>query len=306
MKDVQHQEAQAKRLDYHFSLKWGFLVFFFFLTFSPYAQSPLPANPFHETEEINYDLYFKWGLLMPKAGNVSAIVSKSTYENEPAWRYRLLINSTGLVDKAFRVRDTIDSYFSTDYLPKMLFSAKHSNEGGYYQIDRLTFQTVDGQQAAHSFRRSTNKIKLDSLMLAEYELYDILGALTYLRSIDWTNMGFGEERKINVVMGRDMINVSYRYEGQQIIERGDAIYKTRLFVLDIYDESFSQSKDAAEIWIGDDANHVPIKIRAKLTIGAVEAYYNASKNLKYPLNCRIVLPNKRYSVVDGELILSDK
>lgn len=44
-------------------------------------------------------------------------------------------------------------------------------------------------------------------------------------------------------------------------------YRTRHFYIDIYDDAFTQSKEAAEIWIGDDENHIPIKIRAKLKIG---------------------------------------
>ena len=33
-------------------------------------------------------------------------------------------------------------------------------------------------------------------------------------------------------------------------------------------------------WIGDDENHIPVKIRAKLKIGAAEVYYKDSYNLR--------------------------
>ncbi len=253
------------------------------------AQCTLPAGLFTEKEEVNYEVYFKWGILMPKAGMAKAVMSQTTYDGNPAWRYRLLANSAGMVDKFFSVHDTIDTYFSF-HKPAILFSEKRTNEGGYYQLDRLTFLTKDDKPAVHSFRRSLSAVKLDSVMVGERCILDLLGSLTFIRTIDWSKMDLGHEVFSHVAMGRDMINVSYRYKGQQVIERGGAKFKTRLFVLDVYDESFTQSKESVEVWIGDDANHIPVKIRAKLKIGAAEAYYHSSSNLKHPLSCRIVMP----------------
>lgn len=304
MKDDNHllEVHQDAAQECRFKLKW-LLLFICLINFSQRVQSQctFASSVFHEKEEINYDVYFKWGILMPKAGVAKAQMFKATYEDQPAWMYQLLVNSVGVVDKAFRVRDTIDTYFSYEN-PRILFSSKRTNEGGYYQIDRLTFSGEDKDPPyVHSFRRSKNSIKLDSVMYGERCIHDMLGALTFIRTIDWSNMQTGDEIYTQVAMGRDMINVSYRYVGQRIIERGNAKYKTRLFVLDIFDESFSQTKEAAEIWIGDDDNHVPIKIRAKLKIGAGEAYYNSSLNLKHPLKCRIEVP-KRYATQEEELL----
>ena len=44
--------------------------------------------------------------------------------------------------------------------------------------------------------------------------------------------------------------------------------------------------------MGVDENHIPVKIRAKLKIGAAEVYYKDSYNLRAPLTCRIVVQKK--------------
>lgn len=81
-----------------------------------------------------------------------------------------------------------------------------------------------------------------------------------------------------MAIGRERINISFRYTGQQIVERSETLkYRTRHFYIDIYDDAFTQSKEAAEIWIGDDENHIPIKIRAKLKIGAVKSIISPPK-----------------------------
>lgn len=228
---------------------------------------------------------------MPKAGVAKAKMHKTNHEEQPAWKYQLLVNTVGMIDKVFKVRDTIDTYFTCEK-PTLFFSSKRTNEGGYYQLDELTFSTEKENPHVHSFRRSRNSIKIDSIMHGERCIHDLLGALVFIRTIDWEKIEAGDEVHTQVAMGRDMINVSYRYAGQRIIERGNVKYKTRLFVLDIFDDSFTQNKEAVEIWIGDDENHVPIKIRAKLKVGAGEAYYHSSKHLRYPLSCRVVVPKK--------------
>ena len=114
--------------------------------------------------------------------------------------------------------------------------------------------------------------------MAKGRVFDMLGATMYLRSLDWRTMSYGAEFPFMIAIGRELVNARFRY--------------TRHFYIDIYDEAFSQAKEAAEVWIGDDENHIPVKIRAKLKIGAAEVYYKDSYNLRAPLTCRIVVQKK--------------
>lgn len=67
----------------------------------------------------------------------------------------------------------------------------------------------------------------------------------YLRSLDWDKMKSGESFPFQVAIGRERINISFRYTGQQIVERSETLkYRTRHFYIDIYDDAFTQSKEA--------------------------------------------------------------
>jgi hypothetical protein len=112
----------------------------------------------------------------------------------------------------------------------------------------------------------------------------------YARSFNWHEMDQSRQYHLQVAMGNSVIPISCRYEGQQIVEKENVKYSTRYFIVDIFDKAFTQSKEALEIWIGDDENHIPVKVRAKLKLGAMEAYYKSSSGLRYPLNSRIVVP----------------
>ncbi|MDF9830500.1 DUF3108 domain-containing protein [Parabacteroides sp. PF5-6] len=256
------------------------------------AQCLQDSDIFHDGEKVEFDLYFKWGLLMTKGGGATMTVTSSEYENQPVWKSELLLYSSGMIDKFFSIRDTIVNY-TTQEKPRLLFSTKRSDEGGYYQIDNLTYSYKDAETHVHAFRRNKNRIKADTVLVGGNCVLDILGSLMYARSFDWHEMEQSKHYHLQVAMGKSVIPISYHYEGQQIVERENVKYATRYFIVDIYDDAFTQSKEALEIWIGDDDNHLPIKVRAKLKLGAMEAYYKDASGLRYPLNSRIVVPRKK-------------
>ena len=256
------------------------------------AQKIAVRDRFSPGEEVEYELYFKWGLLMPRAGVASLSIQETEFEKQPAFHYRLLFRTTGVIEKVYSMRDTIDCHFSPEML--LLQSEKRVNDDDYYLVDRLRFSYQEEKVQAHSLRYTRTRTKIDTLLVSEAPyMFDMLGAALYLRSLDWEKMESGDQFPFQVAIGRDAVNISFRYTGQKIVEREDYLkYRTRHFYIDIYDEAFTQSKAAAEIWVGDDENHIPIKIRAKLKIGAAEVYYKNSQGLRYPFTSRVEMKRK--------------
>lgn len=269
----------------------GLFVWLLLLPGMVVAQSITAKERFNAGEEVQYELYFKWGILMPRAGQAVLSIDDVRYKGEPAYHYRLLFRTSGMFEKIFTMRDTIDCYFSPAML--LLQSEKRVDENDYYLIDDLNFSYKDGKTTAHSHRYTPSRTKIDTVIVSEQYMFDMLGATMYLRSLDWGKMKQGDEFPFHVAIGRERINISFRYTGQQIVERNETLkYRTRHFFIDIYDDAFTQSKAAAEIWVGDDENHIPVKIRAKLKIGAAEVYYKSSRGLRYPLTSRVEIPKR--------------
>ncbi|MDD2435976.1 MAG: DUF3108 domain-containing protein [Massilibacteroides sp.] len=255
------------------------------------AQCRFENKPFVTGENVDYVIYFKWGILMPKAGQASIDFYETNEDNMPGYSYRLLFRTTGLFESIYKMRDTLASFH--DINMRLLRGIKNSNEGGYYSIDQLTFSYLNDNVSAHSLRYTPTHVKIDTTLTSEGCVFDLMSSVLYLRSLNFTGMTIGDRFSFQVMIGRDVVNVSFHYKGQAILERNNVKYKTRYFSMDIYDEVFEQNESAAEIWIGDDENRIPIKIRAKLKLGAGEAYYSTSSGLKYPLNCRIVISKNR-------------
>ncbi|MDR1336887.1 MAG: DUF3108 domain-containing protein [Tannerella sp.] len=235
-------------------------------------------------EEVTYDVYFKWGILMSRAGEGRLTFNPSAYGGKKASKYQLTFRTSKFFDSIYRMRDTIECYYSPDCA--LLYSSKRTSEGGYYLIDELTFSYRE-QAHVHSLRYTPERVKIDTVLsVASGYAFDMLGAVFFLRTLDWKYLKAGDAFPSTVVTGKDLIRVSYRYTGDEVVERDGIRYQTHHFFIDIYDSAFSQSKSAAEVWVGNDGNHLPVKVRSKLKIGYAEIHYRTSGQLKAPLNCR--------------------
>ena len=82
---------------------------------------------FQANEAVDYELYYKWGLVFSKAGNATFKMKDTYFEGAPAWHYSLLFRSAGIVEKLYQIRDKMDGYYSK--APRLLYSSKHSEEG---------------------------------------------------------------------------------------------------------------------------------------------------------------------------------
>jgi hypothetical protein len=236
-------------------------------------------------EVIDYDIYFKWGIIMPRAGEATFSFEKNYTVKDATSKYNLTFKSVKFFDNFFKMRDTLDSYFNDEY--KLIYSRKAADEGGYYLVDEIRLNHNPGSTTVKSCRYDLNRVKIDTVMMATGNVTDMLGAVFAVRGIDRKSLKSGDRFPMVVAIGRDMVKIQLVYHNQAIIERDNMKYNTRYFKIDIFDDAFESTTTSAEVWVGDDDNFIPVKVRSKLKIGYVEVYYKRSKELAHPLSCGI-------------------
>ncbi|MDR1116201.1 MAG: DUF3108 domain-containing protein [Tannerella sp.] len=236
-------------------------------------------------EKATYDIYFKWGLIMSRAGDATFSYDKASAVNKASSQYRMLFKSTKFFDSFYKIRDTLSAYYNDSH--ELVYSQKNTDEGGYYSIDKLTFTYGKENTRIHSLRYTPSRVRIDTVLTVEGDVADLLGVVYYLRGLNRTKLQSGDTYPLTVAIGRDLVKIQFTYRNQAIIERDKVKYNTRYFIIDIYDEAFESTKTSAEVWIGDDDNFLPVKVRGKLKIGYAEIYYRESSGLSHPLKCRI-------------------
>jgi hypothetical protein len=240
-------------------------------------------------ENVIYDTYFKWGIVMSHAGEAIFTFDPNRTIDGATKRYHLLYKSTKFYDIFFKMRDTLITYYNDNN--ELVYSAKNTDEGGYYSIDLLKFKAEGNKKTIHSVRHVPPKTKIDTILTTTDEVADMLGVLFYIRGINRSTLRSGDVFPLTVAIGRDLVKIQFIYQNQTIVERGNVKYNTLYFKIDIFDDAFESMKTAAEVWIGNDDNFLPVKVRSKLKIGYVEIYYKSSTGLPHPLVSRVEVNN---------------
>jgi len=255
----------------------------FLLISSIYAVEP----PFKDGEVLKYDVNFKWGLVMLKAGTANYAIKNGFYENNPTYKANLDFKTTPFFDGIFKIRDTLMSHVNTNLEP--LYHIRKINEGKTHYWEEIFIKTYSANYTkARIKRQNAGIVKLDTTMVADNAGYDLLSIFMLARTLDYSQLTPEQTFRVSSFIGKDKVNITVHYKGQSVVEKDDNVkYKALLLVIDIGNEAFKESKNAMEIWVGDDKNHVPLKIVAKLKIGAAEANLTSCQNLKYPFTSKI-------------------
>ncbi|MDR1631921.1 MAG: DUF3108 domain-containing protein [Dysgonamonadaceae bacterium] len=262
------------------------LLALFLCISSVYAEDA----PFKEGEILKYNIRFKWGLVMMKAGTANYAIRESSYENNNTYKTTLDFRTSSFFDGIFKIRDSLFSHVNTDLEP--LYHLRKINEGKTHFREEVFIIAHDTNYTKVRVRRqNAETTKFDTTLVSDNAGYDILSIFAFARALDYSKLTQNQTFRISSFVGTNRVNIAVHFKGQAILEKSESVkYKTYRLMVDIGDAAFNETKNAMEIWVSDDKNHIPLKIRAKLKIGAAEADLTAWQNLKYPLTAEIKIP----------------
>ena len=262
-----------------------FLLFGLHGTAQKTGKQSFSMNP---GENYIYEVSFKWGLLL-RAGEASFAYKPDQSVAGATSHYHMTFKSAKFFDSFFKMRDTLSTYYNDNNT--LVYSIKNSDEGNYYTIDILNFKKEGDNTTVHSQRYVPPVKKIDTILTAQGDVADLLGVIFYIRGINRSLLKSGDVFPLTVAIGKDLVKIQFIYQNPTPITQGNVKYNTHYFKIDIFDDAFESTKTAAEVWVGDDDNFLPIKVRSKLKIGYVEIYYKSSSGLAHPFNSRIEKKN---------------
>jgi hypothetical protein len=143
-------------------------------------------------------------------------------------------------------------------------------------------------------RKKNNVLRFDTTLRVNNLGFDILNVFLFVRTLDYSKIKQVDSVPLSVFLGVRKANIIIRYAGQTVIEKSSKLkYKALKLNVDIADEVFNGSKNAMEVWISDDENRIPLKLKAKLNIGAAEADLASYRGLKHPFASQVNVPERK-------------
>ena len=242
----------------------------FFCLQTANAQCKITNTAFASGESVQYDLYFNFGIIKARAGSGSLTVTDANYRGINSLKTVMMLNSSGLARSIYTVNDTLTSYVDKDLRP-LLFT-KEAFEGSDYSVERQSYTYNDGDISIRSLRNYNGKEEFDEVFTTDKCTYDYLSVLSLIRNLDFTDMKLGDSKYIQFISGRKPVNMYVNYKGISKVKANNGkTYEVIEITMTIYDDAFTNQKEALKASLTNDVNRIPVIIDTNLNIGSVRA-----------------------------------
>ena len=227
------------------------------------------------SENLKYNIMYKWGLVNKKAGEVSIRTTPNAGNGE--FRAFLTGRTAKWADKFFKVRDTlIGNIAHTTFLPS--YYEKIASEGGDFEHNVLRYKrsgnTTTADVTVAKKRKKDKEMSHETKTLSATGMtIDMLSSFYFMRKLDYARMRKGEATAVNVFSGKQKEILKIHYEGIEEIELNDKKYKCFHITFTFTSKNGKKTSDNMDAWISMTPGKIPLMLEGKLPVGKVRALY---------------------------------
>lgn len=223
-------------------------------------------NAFTFNEKLEYRVHY--GLI--NAANIVMEVGPTLVEKNDRLCFNIKAEGKTLssFDWAYKVRDRFETFLDQEAMAPINYN-KSVQEDKYLDNDFVTFK--------HS-RKKLYGVK-GILEMPEYT-HDIISALYYVRNIDFSKAKSGDKYPLNVYLDNKIYNLGFKYDGKETLNTDIGKVKCIRFVPTLVVDRVFKDQDDMTVWVSDDENKIPIRVKAKIMVGSIKVDITKYSNLK--------------------------
>jgi hypothetical protein len=242
-------------------------LFAFVLTFESFSQEKTAA--FKDGEWLRYKMSYS-GFL--RAGTAILEVEETVLNGNKVFYTKGSGWTSGLIKWFFKVEDVYESYFDKDTIKPYVFKRK-IDEGGYKKHRITNFDYNANKAYVQDF------LKQKDTTIPFSNVQDILSSFYYLRNQDVKGLKRGDEIAIDMFMDSQVYPFKLRFLGKELLNTKFGKIKTLVFRPLVQSGRIFKAQESVTIWITDDFNKIPIKMKADLSVGSLRAELEAYRGL---------------------------
>ena len=184
--------------------------------------------------------------------------------------------TTGLARLFFKVDDNYESYFDkVDGKPYRFI--RQIDEGGYTKDLEILFNHEVNSAIAYDRKR-----KKDTTLTIPVGVQDMMSAFYYFRNnVEFNKLKYGDDFVIDMILDDDEIfKFKMRYLGKEVLRTKFGKVETLKFRPYVQSGRVFKAKESLTVWISNDENRAPVRIKASLRVGSIVADLEGFKGLK--------------------------
>ncbi len=237
-------------------------------------------------EESAFDVgeWFKFRIHygIVNAGYATLEVKEAVKNNKKVFHVVGRGYTTGMTKVFFKVDDNYESYFDKETGNPYQFVRK-IDEGGYTKDQEGFFNHKDKTVLVKDYKRNTEK----TIVVTE-NVQDILSTFYYLRNhptID--KLKIGEFVDVDMFFDDEITKFKLKFLGREDIKTKFGTIPTMIFRPYVQAGRVFKEQESLTVWISDDDNKMPIRIKASLAVGSLKADLDGFKGLKHPFTVKV-------------------
>ncbi len=260
------------------------LLFLLFPFTSLFAQSSLEESSFvYRTvsnnaytvgERLKYSI--RYGVV--KAVNTEiAVVKDTVVRGRDCYKVEYKARTVPMFDNFYRVDDRYETFI--DKQGQFPHSFKQQiREGNYAHDEWMEFY--------HDKGLARSLIHNHEFYMVPYS-QDILSAYFYVRTMDLRSMKDGTIIELNHVSDKEVIPLKIKIRNRDLLETELGVFRTIVVEPIVKGIGLFKSEGQVLIWMTDDENKIPIRIKIKVIVGSLYADIESMEGLRNPLNSKV-------------------
>jgi hypothetical protein len=171
-------------------------------------------------------------------------------------------------DWAYKVRDRFETYIDAEALVPISYN-KNIQEDKYIDNDLVTFK-----------HNSKKLFGVKGMLDMPVYTHDVISSIYYVRNIDFSKSKVGDKFPIDVYLDNKIYNLGFKYAGKETISTDIGKVKCIKLVPTLIVDRVFKDQDDMTVWISDDENKIPIRVKAKIMVGSVKVDLTSYSGLK--------------------------
>jgi len=213
-----------------------------------------------------------------KAGNATLSVNEETLDGKPVYHVVGKGWTTGAIKWFFKVKDRYESYFDKETGLPYKFVRK-IDEGGHTKNIEIKFDQINNKAFIQNKKHKTKKT-----VTTEVNVQDMVSAFYYLRNnYDTDTIKVNDVVELNMFFDSENYVFKLKFLGRETISTEFGNIKTLKFRPYVMAGRVFKEQESLTLWVSADANKVPLRIKADLSVGSLRADLVAFKGLKHSL-----------------------
>lgn len=243
-------------------------LFIMFIFKSGYSQKAFEGGEWFKFR-IHYGIF--------NASYATLEVKETELNNKKVYHITGKGKSTGLLHVFFKVDDNYETYIDKrTNLPYRFI--RQIDEGGHTKNIQIDFD--QSSNIAHVNNKKYNEKSTHS---TNGNVQDMLSAFYYVRNnLDTKNIESGEEINFKMFFDKENHDFKLKFLGREVINTKFGKIATLKFRPYVMAGRVFKEEESLTVWVSDDKNKMPVKLKADLAVGSLDADLEEFKGLKHP------------------------